>query len=205
MPDNSKSRFGLWTVQQNTSAKFWLCRCECGTERLVNSSDLRASKSTNCGCVRRRTLPAAAAAAARTHGMSRKTEFRIWTDMRRRCTQPHRPDYKNYGGRGIRVCDEWLNSFDAFYRDMGSRPDGCTLDRTDNDGPYSKDNCRWSSVKVQSRNSRRNVKYEFSGERMTLAEAAERFGFAEATLRSRITLYNWSPDDAVSKPVRKTA
>ncbi len=122
--------------------------------------------------------------------------------MKRRCHNPKRPDFRNYGARGIYVCDRWRNSFSAFLEDMGRRPDGMTLDRKDNDGPYSPENCTWSSAKQQGLNRRTNRRYAFFGEDLTLIEAGQKFGIKPATLRSRISLYGWSPEDAVSKPPR---
>src|SRR5680860_1259816 len=171
-------RYGKWTVLER-SGRRWLCRCDCGTERKVIRSDLWAGKSTNCGCVRRVTMKAAQMAAETTHGLSESSEFRIWTDMRRRCHNPSRPDYHRYGGRGIEVCPEWRESFEAFYRDMGPRLAGHTLDREDNDGPYSKANCKWATRKAQGRNTRVNRYVSIAGEQLTVAEACERYGITK--------------------------
>ena len=137
-----------------------------------------------------------------THGMTNSPEMRIWIDMRRRCHQPQRPDFHNYGGRGIYVCDRWRESFAAFYEDMGPRPKGKTLDRMDNDGPYSPENCTWTDAVQQGMNRRTNVRFNFFGVSMTLPEAAQKYGIKAATLRSRINLYGWTPDEAVSEPPR---
>lgn len=119
--------------------------------------------------------------------------------MRRRCHDPRRPDFKNYGARGITVCDEWRDSFEAFYRDMGPRPDGCTLDRLNNSGPYSKQNCVWAPRKLQERNKRTNRIVQVHGVRMTLAEAAERYGIDYYTLYTRLNR-GWTAERAVSEP-----
>jgi hypothetical protein len=120
----------------------------------------------------------AAKIANTTHGMDGTSEYRLWTDMKRRCYQPHRLDYKNYGARGIYVCEKWRNSFEAFYRDMGDRPAGYVLDRRDNDGPYSPENCHWVTRKQQERNKRTNRLVTVNGKTMTAAEAIERFGLS---------------------------
>lgn len=196
------AEFGDWLLLSRLDKKYSLCRCKCGTERRVVTRDLRNGKSRGCGCTRMPKFRAAQKAVATTHGKSHTArEYTIWIDMRRRCHQPQRPDYHRYGGRGIVVCERWRNDFAAFYADMGQRPDGCSLERRDNDGPYSPENCFWASKKVQDNNKRTSVRYAIFGEKLTLPEAAERYGICAATLRSRIELYGWAPVRAVTVPV----
>jgi hypothetical protein len=171
-------KFHDWTVLEPVG-KMRLSRCVCGTVRKVAFADIRAGKSKGCGCKARAALAERSRIANRVHGMCKSTEKRTWNDMIRRCHSPHRPDYANYGARGIYVCERWRNSFMAFVEDMGMKPEGHTLDRIDNDGPYSPDNCRWVPRKLQERNKRSNAVYDFNGERMTVAEAAERYGFKD--------------------------
>lgn len=121
--------------------------------------------------------------------------------MRRRCHQPHRPDYKNYGGRGITVCEEWRENFEAFFRDMGPRPEGHTLDRLQNSGPYSKANCIWAPRLLQERNKRSNRMIEVDGHRMTVVEAAERFGVSSYLIYARLNR-GWDGERACKAPLQ---
>jgi hypothetical protein len=147
----------------------------------------------------------------RKHGMEGSSEYRIWIDMRRRCEQPQRPDFKNYGARGVTVCDEWnlgsdgMTGFEIFYRDMGPRPSRHhTIDRKDNDGPYEKNNCHWALAETQGRNRRDNRMITIDGITITVTEAAQRFGINRQTLFSRIDL-GWDPVRAVKTPVKTRA
>ena len=127
---------------------------------------------------------------ANTH---RRKLLTRWIDMKRRCYNPERKDYPRYGGRGITVCDRWLQSFDNFYQDMadGFR-DGLTLDRIDYDGSYSPENCRWLSTKEQNNNTRRNRNITLNGETKTLQQWIEFYDMKSSTVRQRFYVYGWS-------------
>lgn len=119
----------------------------------------------------------------------RNSEYRcynIYNGMKQRCTNPNAENYKFYGGRGITVCDRWLESFTNFLEDMGDRPQGYQLDRIDNSKGYSPENCRWVQPIENSSNTRRNVKFEYEGETLTISEIARRSGIHIETLRSRL-------------------
>lgn len=128
--------------------------------------------------------------------------YQTWYDMIRRCYTPHRHDYKNYGGRGIKVCDRWLNSFWAFVEDIGDKPSKKhSLDRVDVNGNYAPDNCKWSTQKEQCNNKRNNRLLEYNGLTMTLTQWAEYLGIKKKTLWQRLNTYKWPLDRCLSEKV----
>lgn len=133
------------------------------------------------------------------HGMSYTPEHNAWRAMKSRCYDKNRIYYKDYGGRGIQVCDRWLHSFENFYEDMGDRPTKTSLDRIDNNGDYSPDNCRWATSSEQNRN-RRNIKIHKG---KTLTEWARHLGIKQSTLSQRYYVYGWSIDRCLDTPVSR--
>lgn len=128
-----------------------LFKCFCGTEFVAIGADVASGRTLSCGCYNRHQ----AKKRFTKHGLNKTPEHRAWVEMRRRCTDNTRPGWKNYGGRGITVCARWKH-FANFLVDMGPKPaSNYSLDRIDNDGNYSPDNCRWADKKTQSRNQRR--------------------------------------------------
>jgi len=133
--------------------------------------------------------------------MTKKSVYRIWTSMMARCFNSGNSAYHDYGARGITVCERWLK-FENFYADMGERPEGKTLDRIDNDKSYSPNNCRWASVKEQSRNKRSNVWISFNGKRQVMTDWARETGIPPATLKYRLDS-GWSIEKALTTKGRK--
>lgn len=135
----------------------WACVCECGTETVVQSKCLRSGNTKSCGCGHMRNI-VEIGHRNRAHGHAvggkSSAEYRAWSGMRGRCYNKSSQHFKDYGARGITVCDEWRNSFEAFYRDMGPRPRGMTIERKNNDLGYSKANCIWATHTDQMRNRR---------------------------------------------------
>lgn len=137
------------------------------------------------------------------HGHSYKPEYRAWQTMRLRCTVPTNPAYADYGGRGIQVCDRWLNSVAAFIEDMGPKPSARhELDRENNDGHYEPNNCRWVTRKVNDRNRRSNRFITFRGETKTIAEWSEIQKVPSDTLTHRLKT-GWDLEKAMTTPVRE--
>lgn len=184
--DITGRRFGMLTAVEEAGrtpslAPVWWCICDCGTRKQIIKTSLVGGKATSCGCEFKKRM----SVRVTTHGLSRSKTYKLWQSMVDRCKNPLNKAYKNYGGRGIRVCDRWLK-FEGFYSDMGDRPDGLTLERVDNDGDYCLENCRWASYKEQLRNTRRNRFIEYSGESRCIAEWAEILGVNQSLLRRKI-------------------
>lgn len=134
--------------------------------------------------------------------MTDKRLYWVWADMVSRCRNPNHRSYKNYGGRGIKVCERWLKSAN-FFADMGPRPPGGMLDRKDNDGDYTPDNCRWATRKQQNSNRRNCIYVEVNGERVTLKEACRRVGLKYRPVHKRIMARGWSVERALNTPIKE--
>jgi hypothetical protein len=184
-----------------TNRKFYLCHCDCGAETWVGTPGLRSQMTKSCGCLQREKQ----ATGNTKHGLRHLPEYNVWAGMLQRCYYEKHVQFKNYGGRGIVVCDVWRTDFNAFYLDMGPRPSSLhTLDRIDNGGNYSKQNCRWVTMKEQARNTRQNVFVEWRGESKTVAEWSEITGLSYGLLKDRLGILGWTPERAFTEPVNKS-
>ena len=164
----------------------WKCRCECGSVVIVQGANLRSGNSRSCskacGCTR--------------HGHSRvgrlTPEYHCWQAMRQRCCNADDKAYRNYGGRGIRVCERWKESFERFLADMGPRPSpNHSIDRIDNDGDYKPSNCRWAVKIAQDNNRRTNHFVTHDGKTKTVAQWAKCLGIGYGVLYHRLSKHNW--------------
>lgn len=184
--DLSGQRFGrlvaiaIHPIRKSRNVQ-WRCVCDCGSGVIAMSSNLSRGLTRSCGCYKRDL----SIARHKTHGLSRTPEYSSWRSAMTRCFNPKCAEYKYYGGRGIVMCETWRVSFERFLQDMGPRPDGSELDRINNDGPYSPDNCRWASRVVQMRNTRQTLRITHDGITLSLTEWAERTGIPRSVLDDR--------------------
>lgn len=174
----------------------WLFQCDCGSKHDARGADVRNGKITSCGCYKAEN----SRSRMTVHGMKGTSEYCIWKGMRQRCGNPKDPSYKNYGGRGITVCDEWIDSFQRFYADMGPKPrPGLTVERKNNNLGYCASNCVWATRKAQRRNQRRlSMNADLADQVKTLRDAggnvaawARQMGISRSTAHSAATGKSW--------------
>jgi len=174
-------KFGRLTAISCFTRTYWTCRCKCGRVIDVRSDALQ--RQTSCGCERNRTAPTA----NRRHGLSHLPEALIWRAILGRCTNKNHTSYPDYGGRGIEVCERWKTDFLAFYEDMGPRPSTKhSVERKDNNGPYSPENCRWATKAEQDANKRTSIKVTIKGRTQTVAQWADELKINRKTVYARI-------------------
>lgn len=174
----------------------WLCQCDCGSKPVeVLGTSLKSGHTRSCGCLHEETLRTVAI----THGDSYTKLYRVYTGMISRCYNPNNKRYKDYGGRGITICDEWRNSYEEFktWAISSGYKEGLSIDRENNNLGYSPLNCRWVTRKVQQNNTRFNHFVEYNGQNKTLAELSDEFNINYNTLYWRIS-HGWSVEDALT-------
>lgn len=141
-----------FSYRDRYGAQYWLFKCDCGKEKILRVGCIKRGHTKSCGCLSDKEKT--------KHGMYGTRIYTSWGKMKDRCLNKNNHAYKNYGGRGIKICPEWLNSFENFYRDMGERPEGKSIDRIDNNGNYEPSNTKWSTPKEQMNNTRKQKKYD---------------------------------------------
>ena len=196
--DITGQKFGMLTAimpvdKYRGSTMMWLCDCDCGQQAVVLIGNLRKGNSKSCGCDRMRGCT--------THGFAHLPEYKPWTAMKYRCDNPNNSVYYKYGGRGIKVCNRWYD-FALFMDDMGDRPDGTSIDRIDNDGDYTTENCRWATSHEQSRNKRSNRIIRFAGKEKCAADWEDEIGISAINILNRIDACGWSIERALTEPVK---
>lgn len=191
---------------QNKNEAMWICHCECGTVHVCTGASLRGGSTTSCGC-RNREMTAERNRRSAAHGKTYSRTWNSWCAMLTRCSNPNSIDYKNYGGRGISVCERWKD-FTSFLADMGERPPGTSLDRyPDKNGNYELGNCRWATTIQQGRNRRMVKLCEGDAERIrdirrigfTYEEIGNYFGVSKATARGAALGLTWKQIDPVGQ------
>ena len=200
--DLTGQRFGRLTVikpmPKSQRRTYFECLCDCGNTKIVRSDSLTSGMVRSCGCMKKEQ-DRVNLVKNHSHKMSGTRIYNEWLGMKARCYNKNAEDYDRYGGRGIKVCEEWRDNFQAFYDWAMSNgySDDLTIDRIDNDGNYEPLNCRWADIHTQNRNRRSNVMVNYKGQRMCLKDAAEASGISYGTLSSR---YNRSwPEDQLFK------
>lgn len=174
----------------------WSCVCDCGNETVVRGCNLRSGASLSCGCNR------ICNPNRRTHGMKNSRIYSIWRSMKDRCFNENCVSYKNYGARGITVCDEWANNFSAFYdwAIKAGYSECLSIDRIDNDGNYTPSNCRWATPEVQANNTRHNHMIEYNGKTLTLSQWSKLTGIKYSKIKERINKCGWSVEKTLTTP-----
>ncbi len=185
--------FGKWTVVRYAGVSrgvshYWHCRCACGSTADIYTSHLSAGDTVDCGCSK-----------VRLHD---DPIYAVWCAMKQRCLNPKDRGYRRYGGRGITMCDRWQSSFHAFKEDMGPKPSlKHTVERLDNNGPYSPENCEWRTMKEQCKNKRSNVLVEYNGKKITVKELSEDTGLSYSALLARANA--GQTGDLLLRPIMK--
>lgn len=202
---NPGDRFGRLVIVEKTERRqgshaMYLCKCDCGGTKTVQSANLTNGNTRSCGCLATETN----LRRLTTHGGTHTRLYSIWHGVIQRCENKNAPAYPLYGGRGISVCQEWKN-FAVFRKDMSDGyDDSLELDRIDNDGNYTKENCRWATKREQCRNRRNNRLVTFRGKTKTLVAWAEELGLKYTTLYYRIHFAGWSVEEALESPMLKS-
>lgn len=207
-PIKSGDKFGFLTIIDFDIKigykKYYKCLCQCGNIKSIIRGSLLNGHTKSCGCHK---IPL-------KHNMSFTDEYQSWGGMIQRCNNPNNKAYKDYGGRGIKVCKRWRESFEEFYKDMGDRPENLTLDRINNNLNYScgkceeclnnnwKINCRWATDKIQSRNKRQTRLFTFNGKTQCLKDWAKEYNLKYNTIIHRLNTLKWNFEKSLITPIK---
>jgi len=174
----------------------WECYCECGGKATPTTARLISGKAQSCGCLRRTS----GCKPTNTPAKAKEQMYNIYWNMVDRCHNSSNPAFPRYGGRGITVCEAWRKSFEVFYRDMGNKPPGMSIERIKNDGHYCLDNVKWGTINEQTRNRRSNINISINGESKCLTDWCKTLGLNFHTIKARIRRYSWSVAVAILAP-----
>lgn len=185
---------------------YWNVQCDCGKTFIAQGWNLTHGHTVSCGCYARNRL----GNQNRIHGLSNSRLYGVWGGMKSRCCETNNPKYSQYGGRGIKVCDEWKNDFQSFYDwalangyDETAPKGECTIDRIDNNGNYCPENCRWVNAKIQASNRRTNTTYGYRGEVLSIGELADKYNMPYNLLHKRLFYLGWDVEKAIETPSSK--
>jgi hypothetical protein len=191
---NPGMMFGYYKILEETDRKnsnrMFKVQCICGNKRIVVLDNLLRGKAKSCGCKREK------------HGLSRHPLYSTWDHLRQRCMNPHNEKYPLYGGRGIKVCNEWMTDFKSFYSWAISHgyKRGLSIDRENNDGDYTPDNCRFTTVKIQQNNRTSNSYLEINGIKKTIAQWSYETGINYDTIWARVKRYGFKNEQIIKQP-----
>lgn len=183
----------------NARSISYICLCECGATKTYPRHALINGRVKSCGCLSKEML-----SKREKHGYTKggkSPEYMCWQGIKDRCLNEKATGYEYYGGRGIKICDRWRESFQNFIEDMGPRPLNTSIDRIDVNGDYTKENCRWATSVEQMSNTTRNKYITFNGETLTISEWSRKLGFSRKLLGARIREKGWSIEKALTTPL----
>jgi hypothetical protein len=196
-------KFGKLTVLEKVENKKqektkWLCRCDCGKTKIIRGSSLTSGNTKSCGCYAKELVKTNFS----THNLAKHPLYKIWANMKSRCENHKNINFSNYGGRGIKVCEEW-QEFKPFYDWAISNgyEKKLNIDRINNDGNYEPKNCRWVSPKVNSSNKRNNINFTYKNKTLCLKEWAEELNLDYILLYNRIIKRKWNFEKAIKTPI----
>lgn len=204
--DLTGKKFGRWTVLQFSHSKnkirYWLCECECGTVRPVRQLSLTSGRSKSCGCYHREEAKSIGQRSLK-HGDVGTKLYGVWNGMKTRCQNPNSKYYSDYGGRGVKVCDEWQNyiGFKQWAISSGYR-EKLSIERIDVNGDYCPNNCIWIPLSEQNYNKRNTRHINYNGKSYTIKEVAEITGLKPRTIAGRYER-GWTPEQIFSTPLKK--
>ena len=196
--DLTGARYGFFTVVERAKNQgkkpMWLCKCDCGKMKEVRADSLKSGAIKSCGCYQKEQLKGNSRAA--THGKRKTRLYSIWEHIKQRCFNETNNEFHLYGGRGVTMCDEWRNSFEAFYEwaMANGYADNLTIDRIDNNGNYEPSNCRWATSQTQANNRRNNHLITYNNETHTIAEWARITGLSARKIYDRYVRGKWSAE-----------
>lgn len=211
--DLTGQRFGRLTVLERAKndklgRARWLCRCDCGKEKIVSGTNLRSGQTRSCGCLSKEMsvkngLKSRIGERSLKHGDFGSKLYGVWAGMKRRCQNPNTTYYKDYGGRGIKVCNEWQNyeAFKEWALESGYK-EGLTIERIDVNGNYCPNNCKWIPLSAQNANKRNTIYIKYKGKLFTIKETAQITGFKERTIKGRYER-GWDSEKIFTEKIKK--